>query len=79
MAPDAPAPTYNSHGNAVRPWLVVLRYDDARDVLTMSWTVDGDAWHRQQQGAQAWPSSEVEALVEAAEVKIRSLAAPRLF
>lgn len=79
MAPDAPPPTFNGHGNQVREFLVVLRYDATRDVLTCSWTQDGDAFRRTQQGAFARPPGEVTQFLEEVARQFTLLNSPRLF
>lgn len=79
MAPDAPPPTYNDNGRLMHEWLVVVRYDCIRDVITVSWTKDGDLYHRRQQGAVAYPSSNLTEALEAIGTQVSNLHAPRLF
>lgn len=55
--PDAPPPTWDAAGNIEREWLIVTRFDAARDVITISYTKDGNALHAHKQGAIAHPSS----------------------
>lgn len=77
--PDAPDPTYNRNGTLMTDWLVVVRYDAPRDVLTLSWTRDGDLYRPTSQGAIAHPQDAVQALLEDTTSTIRRLHAPRLF
>ena len=77
--PDAPKPTYNRHGALQTDWLVVVSYRAERDCYTLSWTKDGDAWHRTQQGALAYPVDDLPDLLEGVESRVQVLAGPRLF
>lgn len=77
--PDAPQPTFNSHGNLMTDWLVVVSYRAERDVYTLSWTRDGDLYRRTQQGAVAYPVEDLTALLDGIHQQVNVLAAPRLF
>lgn len=77
--PDAPPPLYNGHGTLQRDWLIVVRYDGTRDVLTLSFTEDGDRSHRSRQGASSFPKEDVQALHDRFHQTVHMLHTPRLF
>ena len=77
--PDAPRPAFNSHGNIQHDWLVVVSYRAERDCYTLSWTRDGDRYHKTQQGAVAYPGEDLHDLVEGLVTQLNVLGAPRLF
>ena len=77
--PDAPPPVYNSNGTQVQEWLVVLRYDAARDALTLSWTQDAGNGHPMSQGATAHPYTDTPEFLEDVRRTVARLHAPRLW
>lgn len=77
--PDAPPPRYNDQGRPLGDWIVVVRYDSLRDAMTLSWTRDATQWAKRWQGAVAYPSDELEDLMEGLRTQVQVLAAPRLF
>lgn len=76
---NAPPPTVAPDGTPQRDWLVVARYDASRDVLTLSWTQDGDRHHRTRQGALSWPAQQLTDQVEGFQRIVEMLHLPRLF
>lgn len=79
MAPDAPAPVYNSNGRPMGDWLLVVRYNSTRDVLSLSWTREKTPWSKQSQGAIAYPPEDLPDLIEGVTTQLNVLGQPRLF
>lgn len=77
--PDAPAPRYNSRNLPVGEWLIVIRYDASRDVMTVSYTVDGTTHSASRQGATAFPALDVHEVMSNVNRLLLDVTTPRLF
>lgn len=76
---NAPAPTYDEHGNIDLEWLLVVRYDPSRRCITLSWTKDGDLFRRSKRGAMAYPVDEAGDVLDGITSTMAMLANPTLF
>lgn len=76
--PDAPTPTYDTDGNLALGWLLVVRYDPPTNVVTLSWSKDGDLYRSSKHGAVAYQAHEVEDITEAARATVVMLTSPSL-
>lgn len=79
MAPDAPAPTYDSKGNEVAEWAISIRYDAVRDNLTIVWTQEAGPYHKAKRVQNNYSPQDLEDLVADVQRAIRILGARRLF
>lgn len=79
VAPDAPAPTYDSQGNAVAEWMVTIRYDAVRDSITVTQVQEAGPYHKARVQTDTYAPSEVEALLAGITATVRILGARRLF
>lgn len=79
MAPDAPPPTYDSHGNIVAEWMVTVRYDAVRDAITVHQAQEAGPYTKARRHTDTYAPNEVEALLASLTTMIRTLGARRLF
>lgn len=77
--PDAPTPHYDRQGNLDLEWLMVVRYDPARQCVTVSWTKDGDLFRSSKRGAVAHPITDMQEITDAMIATTAMLANPALF
>jgi len=77
--PEAPVPTFNGHGRLMLDWNLYVRYDASKDVVTLSWSKEGDTHHSARYGAVAYPPTEVDDLLEGVRATVEVLHRPRLF
>lgn len=77
--PDAPAPTYDSHGNQVAAWQIVIEYDPLRDVLSTRWRQEAGPYHKAKRESRDYPVMDLEDLVADVQRAVRILGARRLF
>lgn len=77
--PDAPPPTFNSAGVAVADWLMVCRYDAAKDVITISWVKEPTSWNSRAQGATSTPGTALDQHLAAVSRITQELHSLRLF
>lgn len=77
--PDAPAPTYDSHGNLVAEWKVTIRYDALRDVLEVHQAQEAGPYTKARRHTDVYAPHEVEALLASIGTMVRTLGARRLF
>lgn len=79
MAPDAPPPRYNDRGRPAGDWLVVLRYDSVRDLLTLSWNRDATSWEKSWKGAESYMHDDIDTVKRRTEDLVDVLTVQRLF
>lgn len=79
MSPDAPPPTYDSHGNEVAPWHISLAYNPVRDLLTLWFRQEACEYASEKTLAMDYPPTSVEQALEVAARLAREASARRLF
>lgn len=79
MAPDAPAPTYDSHGNMVAPWMIRISYDPLRDVIDVFWQQEAGPYHKAKTLSTTHAPVDVEDALADVCRAVRILGARRLF
>lgn len=77
--PDAPAPTYDSHGNIVPPWSVTATYDPVRDEINVRSYRGESSYLKAVDRVWSCDGDDVEAAVEHLAREVRVLGSPRLF
>ena len=77
--PDAPRPTYDSHGNLVGGWAVGLSYDPAKDELSLYWRQAAGPYHAAKNGTETYDPRDLEDAIAALDRRVRILGARRLF
>lgn len=77
--PDAPQPTYDSHGNMVAAWTIRCSYDPLRDLLEVHWHQEAGPYHKEKRLTETYDPSDVEDLIATVQRAIRILGARRLF
>lgn len=79
MAPDAPAPTYDSHGNAVSEWTINVRYDAVRDLVTVRWSIEAGPYNKASSGSNEYAPQDLEDAISDVQRAVRICGARRLF
>lgn len=79
MAPDAPAPVYDTHGNQVATWSVYVTYDPGRDVVDVRWTQGEGPYHTSKNGTNSYSPVDLEDALADIQRMVRILGARRLF
>lgn len=79
MAPDAPSPTYDSHGNLVAEWKVSIEYDALRDVLRVFWRQEPGPYHKGKSLVTEHAPQDVEDALSDVVKAVRIMGARRLF
>lgn len=79
VAPDAPAPTYDSHGNLVAEWTVSINYDAVRDVLRVHMRQEAGPYTRATVETHEYAPQDVEDAVSDLCRQVRIRGARRLF
>lgn len=79
MAPDAPEPIYDSHGNLVAGWHVGVFYDPTSDAVHVYWATQEGSYARATTGTRCWPAEEVGEALEEVQRRAEHLGARRLF
>lgn len=79
MSPDAPAPTYDSHGNQVSAWYVRAEFDPVRDRLVVSWQISAGPYNKASAGVKDYDPVDLEDVVADLQRAVRICGARRLF
>lgn len=79
MAPDAPAPTFDSHGNQVAAWVIRAEYNPLIDLLTLSMTQEAGPYHKAKRVYNTYDVNDVEDLLADMTRAVRIMGARRLF
>lgn len=79
MAPDAPAPTYDSHGNQVSEWYVRVAYDAIRDQLGVYWSIKAGPYNKASNGFNVYEPQDLEDAISDLQRAVRICGARRLF
>lgn len=79
MAPDAPAPVYDSHGNRVAEWSLRIAYDATQDRLTVSWQQEAGPYHKSKALVEHYDPKDLEDAIADVQRAVRILGARRLF
>lgn len=77
--PPAPKPTFNSHGMSVGSWSVLVNYDEAADSVTVTTMRPGGRWTKGRRTSATFGPEDLEDVVAAVQVAVRTLGARRLF
>lgn len=77
--PDAPSPTYDSHGNRVAAWKVTIEYDDARDELRLCYRADPGPYSSGHRRDDVYDPADIEDALGDLTRAIRIMGARRLF
>lgn len=77
--PDAPAPTYDQHGNPVTHWTARLGYSDLEDGIVLTFDTPAGSYHGSQHLETGYGYDEVERALEDLCRLVRTAAARRLF
>lgn len=79
MAPDAPAPTYDSHGNMVAEWSIRFSYDSLRDRLEVTASQEAGPYHKATRETRYFEVVDVEDALAFVQQRARICGARRLF
>jgi hypothetical protein len=79
MAPDAPAPVYDSAGNVVTSWSIRLDYDPIVDEIVLHWSHPAGPYTREDRGRLSFPSDQPQQARDALLLRYSILSARRLF
>lgn len=77
--PDAPEPVYDSHGNLVTGWHLSVRYVPEADALVLYWQHEPNPYTAGKSDTTTWTPDQVESLLVEVNIRLRTLAARRLF
>lgn len=79
MAPDAPPPTFDAHGNLVAEWSITVRYDSLRDDIIVNWRQEAGPYHKAKALEEHYKPQDLEDVIAVIQRAIRILGARRLF
>lgn len=79
MSPDAPTPTYDSHGNEVAEWAIRISYDASRDQIGVYWSQEAGPYHTAKREFKAYDVTDLEDVLSDVQKAVRILGARRLF
>lgn len=77
--PDAPKPTYDSHGNMVAAWTIRVGYDPLRDLLEVHWRQEAGPYHKAKSLTETYDPVDLEDMLATLQRAVRILGARRLF
>ncbi len=77
--PDAPPPTYDSHGSLVAAWKVTIEYDDVRDEIRVHRQQEAGAYTKARRETATYAPTEIEDALQDLERIARICSARRLF
>lgn len=77
--PDAPAPTFDSHGNMVSGWSTRIDYDPIRDLISISWNIEAGPYNRDSRGREEFDPVDLEDAISHLQRTVRICGARRLF
>lgn len=77
--PNAPQPTYDSHGNPVVHWTARLGYDPTDDAIVLTFEVPEGPYHKSQHLSTGYGFDEIEEALADLQRLVRTAAARRLF
>lgn len=77
--PDAPEPVYDSHGNLVTGWHLTVRYVPEADAVVVYWQHEPNPYTAGKSDTTTWSPEDLEGALTEVNIRLRTLAARRLF